>query len=249
MDSMEVFYEQLAEWWPVISPVSDYTGECAEIRRVLKAHRPHAGTLLELGSGGGHVAFHLKADFDCTLTDLSPAMLEVSRRLNPGCLHIQGDMRTLDLDRHFDIVLAHDAIAYMTCEADLRAAFATAHRHLAPGGLALFIPDEVLETFELGDSDLSLFGGETPDGRSARAMEWCGELAADGTTSVHYAFLLKDADGQVTTAGETHHVGVFARADWERWLEAEGFAVETVEEQTDEDRTPRFLFVGTRTEA
>ena len=246
---MEVFYEQLAEWWPVISPVSDYTGECAEIRRVLKAHRPHAGTLLELGSGGGHVAFHLKADFDCTLTDLSPAMLEVSRRLNPGCLHIQGDMRTLDLDRHFDIVLAHDAIAYMTCEADLRAAFATAHRHLAPGGLALFIPDEVLETFELGDSDLSLFGGETPDGRSARAMEWCGELAADGTTSVHYAFLLKDADGQVTTAGETHHVGVFARADWERWLEAEGFAVETVEEQTDEDRTPRFLFVGTRTEA
>jgi SAM-dependent methyltransferase len=246
---MEVFYEQLAEWWPVISPVSDYTGECAEIRRVLKAHRPHARTLLELGSGGGHVAFHLKAGFDCTLTDLSPAMLEVSRRLNPGCLHIQGDMRTLDLDRHFDIVLAHDAIAYMTCEADLRAAFATAHRHLAPGGLALFIPDEVLETFELGDSDLSLFGGETPDGRSARAMEWCGELAADGTTSVHYAFLLKDADGQVTTAGETHHVGVFARADWERWLEAEGFAVETVEEQTDEDRTPRFLFVGTRTEA
>ena len=249
MDSMEVFYEQLAEWWPVISPVSDYTGECAEIRRVLKAHRPHARTLLELGSGGGHVAFHLKADFDCTLTDLSPAMLEVSRRLNPGCLHIQGDMRTLDLDRHFDIVLAHDAIAYMTSEADLRAAFATAHRHLAPGGLALFVPDEVLETFELGDSDLSLFGGETPDGRSARAMEWCGELAADGTTTVHYAFLLKDAGGQVTTAGETHHVGVFARADWERWLEAEGFAVETVEEQTDEDRTPRFLFVGTRTKA
>ena len=246
---MEVFYEQLAEWWPVISPVSDYTGECAEIRRVLKAHRPHARTLLELGSGGGHVAFHLKADFDCTLTDLSPAMLKVSRHLNPGCLHIQGDMRTLDLDRHFDIVLAHDAIAYMTSEADLRAAFATAHRHLAPGGLALFVPDEVLETFELGDSDLSLFGGETPDGRSARAMEWCGELAADGTSSVHYAFLLKDADGQVTTAGETHHVGVFARADWERWLKAEGFAVETVEEQTDEDRTPRFLFVGTRTEA
>ena len=239
---MEVFYDHLADWWPVISPVSDYTGECAEIRRVLKARRPHARSLLELGSGGGHVAFHLKVDFDCTLTDLSPA-------LNPGCLHIQGDMRTLDLDRHFDIVLAHDAIAYMTSEADLRAAFATAHRHLAPGGLALFVPDEVLETFELGDSDLSLFGGETPDGRSARAMEWCGELAADGTTSVHYAFLLKDADGQVTTAGETHHVGVFARADWERWLEAEGFAVETVEEQTDEDRTPRFLFVGTRTKA
>ena len=141
---MEVFYDHLADWWPVISPVSHYAGECSEFLGILKARRPQAQTLLELGSGGGHVAFHLKSDLDCTLSDLSPAMLEVSRRLNPGCLHIQGDMRTLDLDRHFDIVLAHDAIAYMTCEADLRAAFATAHRHLAPGGLALFIPDDVL---------------------------------------------------------------------------------------------------------
>ena len=242
---MEVFYDQIADWWPVISPVSDYAGECAEFLSVLKARRPQAQTLLELGSGGGHVAFHLKADFDCTLTDLSPAMLEVSRRLNPGCRHIRGDMRTLDLDRRFDIVLAHDVIAYMTSEADLRAAFATARRHLAPGGLAMFIPDEVLETFEPGAFDL--FGGEAPDGRSARALEWCGELAADGTTAVHYAFLLKDADGQVTTAGEPHRVGVFARADWARWLEAEGFTVETLVEQTDEDRTPRFLFIGTRT--
>jgi len=244
---MEVFYDHLADWWPVISPVSHYAGECAEFLGILKARRPQAQTLLELGSGGGHVAFHLKAEFDCTLTDLSPAMLEVSRRLNPGCRHIQGDMRTLDLDRRFDIVLAHDAIAYMTSEADLRAAFATARRHLAPGGLAMFIPDEVHETFEPGASDL--FGGEAPDGRSARALEWCGELAADGTTAVHYAFLLKDTDGQVTTAGETHHVGVFARADWARWLEAEGFTVETLVEQTDEDRTPRFLFLGTRKEA
>lgn len=242
---MEVFYDQIADWWPVISPVSDYAVECAEFLSVLKARRPRAQTLLELGSGGGHVAFHLKAEFDCTLTDRSPAMLEVSRRLNPGCRHIQGDMRTLDLDQRFDIVLAHDAIAYMTSEADLRAAFATARRHLSPGGLALFIPDEVRETFEPGASDL--FGGEAPDGRSARALEWCGELAPDGTTTVHYAFLLKDADGQVATAGETHHVGVFARTDWERWLEAEGFAVETLEERTDEDRTPRLLFLGART--
>ena len=243
---MEVFYDHLADWWPVISPVSHYTGECAEFLRILKARRPQAQTLLELGSGGGHVAFHLKADFDCTLSDLSPAMLEVSRRLNPGCLHIQGDMRTLDLDQSFDIVLVHDAIAYMTSEDDLGAAFATAYRHLAPGGLALFIPDDVVETFEPGEADL--FGGETPDGRSVRALEWCGELAADGTTTVHYAFLLKDADGQVTTAGETHHVGVFARPEWERWLEAVGFSVETVREETDEDHTPRFLFLGTRRE-
>jgi len=45
---------------------------------------------------------------------------------------------------------------------------------------------------------------------------------------------------------ESHRVGVFARTDWERWLAEEGFAVETQQECTDEDRTPRFYFLGTR---
>ena len=241
---MDVFYGRIAEWWPVISPLEEYASEGAEIRRVLHEARPAARSLLELGSGGGHVAFHLKAGLDCLLTDLSPDMLEVSRRLNPECEHLAADMRTLDLDRGFDLVLAHDAIAYMTAEADLRAAFSTAYRHLKPGGLALFIPDDLAETFEAGESDS--FGGDAPDGRSARALEWWGEVTPDGTTTVHYAFLLRAADGTVTAASETHTVGVFSRAEWELWMAEAGFSVETVREQTDEDREPRFFFLGTR---
>ncbi|MFM1959610.1 MAG: hypothetical protein RL588_1127 [Pseudomonadota bacterium] len=241
---MDVFYGQIADWWPVISPLEDYASEGAEIRRVLLEARPKASSLLELGSGGGHVAFHVKAGLDCLLTDLSPAMLEVSRRINPECGHLAADMRGLDLDRRFDLVLAHDAIAYMTTEADLRAAFATAFRHLPPGGLALFIPDDVLETFEPGEADA--FGGDAADGRSARALEWVGEREADGTAMVHYAFLLREVDGRMTSTAESHRVGVFSRSDWERWLAEEGFTVETVLENTDEDRTPRFFFLGTR---
>jgi SAM-dependent methyltransferase len=241
---MDVFYGRIAEWWPVISPLEEYASEGAEIRRVLQEARPTARSLLELGSGGGHVAFHVKAGLDCLLTDLSPDMLEVSRRLNPECGHLAADMRTLDLDRRFDLVLAHDAISYMTTEADLRAAFATAYRHLKPGGLALFIPDEVLETFEPGVAEA--FGGDSPDGRSARAMEWVCEREADGTAMVHYAFLLREADGQMSSMAESHRVGVFARTDWEGWLAEEGFDVETVQERTDEDRTTRFFFLGTR---
>lgn len=241
---MDVFYGRIAEWWPVISPLEEYASEGAEIRRVLQEARPTARSLLELGSGGGHVAFHVKAGLDCLLTDLSPDMLEVSRRLNPECGHLAADMRTLDLDRRFDLVLAHDAISYMTTETDLRAAFATAYRHLKPGGLALFIPDEVLETFEPGEA--KAFGGCSPDGRSARAMEWVCELEADGTAMVHYAFLLREADGQMSSMAESHRVGVFARTDWEGWLAEEGFDVETVQERTDEDRTTRFFFLGTR---
>jgi hypothetical protein len=45
---------------------------------------------------------------------------------------------------------------------------------------------------------------------------------------------------------ESHRVGVFARTDWEGWLRAEGFWVETVREVTEEDRTARFFFLASR---
>jgi SAM-dependent methyltransferase len=83
---MKLFYGQLAALWPLISPVEDYAAEAAEILGVLRQRAPHARTLLELGSGGGNVAYHLKQAFDCHLTDISEAMLEVSRRLNPNAI-------------------------------------------------------------------------------------------------------------------------------------------------------------------
>ena len=55
-------------------------------------------------------------------------------------------MRTLRLGRTFDAVLVHDAIDYMTTEADLRAALTTAYAHCER--VALFLPDEITETFE-----------------------------------------------------------------------------------------------------
>ena len=83
-----------------------------------------------------------------TLVDLSADMLEMSRRLNPGCAHHQGDMRTLRLGRTFDAVFVHDAVAYMTTEADLRQVTETAFAHCRPGGIALFVPDHTTENFE-----------------------------------------------------------------------------------------------------
>ena len=72
-------------------------------------------TLLELGSGGGNNAVHMKERFgQLVLTDISPGMVEVSRNLNPECDHRIGDMRTVRLDRTFDAIFVHDAICYMT---------------------------------------------------------------------------------------------------------------------------------------
>ncbi|BCS31726.1 hypothetical protein TBR22_A09290 [Luteitalea sp. TBR-22] len=239
---MSLFYDELSEWWPLISPLTEYAEEAGEIARLIGERRPEARTLLELGSGGGHVAHHLKGRFDCVLTDASEPMLAMSGRVNPECVHVVGDMRTLRLDRTFDVVLAHDAIDYMTTEEDLRAAIRTAWTHLAPGGLVLLIPDDVAETFESG-TDVS--GSDGDDGRGARLFEWSDAPSAPGGPArVHYAFLLRRGDGSVQSFYERHEVGLFPRATWERLLGDQGFVVEVVEEQTTEDRAPRLFFVG-----
>jgi SAM-dependent methyltransferase len=237
---LNLFYGELAEYWSLISPVEEYATEADELLRLFRERRPFARTVLELGSGGGHVAHYLARHFDCHLTDLSEAMLANSRRLNPKCAHTVGDMRTLELGRTFDVVLAHDAIDYMTTHDDLRAVFDTAWRHLAPGGLACFFPDDVADTFEPGTA---VFGVDAADGRGARLFEWVEPARAeDSTVNVHCSFLIRDRDGTVRSHYERHVSGLFARATWERLLAQRGFVVEVVTEQTDEDRTPRLMF-------
>jgi SAM-dependent methyltransferase len=239
---MNVFYGELAAWWPLISPIDAYEEEAEVIRAVLERRRPRAARLLELGSGGGHVAWYLKQRYACTLTDVSAAMLEVSAAANPECDHVVGDMRDLELGRTFDVVFAHDAIDYMLTERDLAAVFATAHRHLAPGGLALFVPDHVAERYEPAtDSG----GSDAEDGRGARYLEWSEPHDPTQTSAVvHYSFLLRGPDGAVQTRYERHEFGLFPRRTWTDLMEAAGFSVEVIEEATEEDRPPRLLFVG-----
>src|SRR5262245_43962595 len=112
---MHKLYNDLATWWPLLSAPEDYAEEVTFFWEVLgQAHLPPMPTLLELGCGGGNNALHLKNHFaQCTLTDLSPAMLAMSQALNPECEHVLNDMRDLRLGRLFDVVFIHDAIDYM----------------------------------------------------------------------------------------------------------------------------------------
>jgi hypothetical protein len=57
-------YDELASWWPLLSPAADYEEEAAFYQREIE--RASAGplnTMLEIGSGGGHNASHLKRRF------------------------------------------------------------------------------------------------------------------------------------------------------------------------------------------
>jgi hypothetical protein len=60
----ERMYADLAEYWPLLSPPEEYREEAALYERVLRQHAAsEIRTMLELGSGGGHNASHLKQAF------------------------------------------------------------------------------------------------------------------------------------------------------------------------------------------
>lgn len=148
--------------------------------------------VLELGSGGGNNASHMKRTFGMTLVEPADGMREKSRRLNPECAHLKGDMRHLRLGCTFDAVFLHDAVMYMTAEDDLRAALETVAVHLAPGGAALVAPDATkklfIETTEHG-------GGEDECERRGRYLEWTlPPEHGESTYTVHYAFMLCDVE-------------------------------------------------------
>lgn len=236
------FYDDLAAWWPLISPLEDYAEEAAFAATLLNSASIPVHEVLELGSGGGHNASHLKARFSMTLVDVSEKMLDVSRRLNPECEHRLGDMRSVRLGRAFDAVFVHDAIDYMVTEADLRQAIETAFVHCRPGGVAVFFPDNIREGFQ----ETTAHGGsDGDDGRGVRYLEWTWDPDRDDTwVATEYAFLLRGGDGEVGVVHETHRTGLFAAEDWLRLLTGAGFDTEAVTEVTSEDRLPRELFVG-----
>jgi arylformamidase len=218
---MEKLYDTLAEWWPLLSPPSEYAEEAEVYRQCLEqAGDAPARTVLELGSGGGNTASHLKRHFELTLVDRSEGMLAQSRRLNPECEHLQGDMRTVRVGRTFDRVFIHDAIGYMTSLDDLRRALETAFVHLGPGGGVVVAPDDLRETFHATTSH----GGHDGAGRSLRYLEWTWDPdPSDSTYIADYSYLLRDADGEVTAVHDRHVQGLFSREEWLRVFREVGF--------------------------
>ncbi len=159
-------------------------------------------------------------------------MLAVSRALNPDCEHLVGDMRKLRLGRAFDVVFVHDAIDYMTTRQDLRSALETAFIHCAPGGLALFAPDYVRETFRPGTDH----GGSDGGARALRYLEWTYDPDdTDTTYTVEYAYLLRENDQPASVEHEQHICGLFPRAEWVRLLGKVGFQPEITRDQYGRD--------------
>lgn len=229
MSESPKLYDELASWFHLLSRPEDYSEEAQFAAKLLTDAAGPVRTVLELGAGGGNNAAHLKHHFKMTLTDVSGAMLENSRRINPECEHIVGDMKSLRLGRQFDAVFIHDAVMYMRSEDELSSALQTAAVHCRPGAAVLVMPDYVKETFRSGVHH----GGHDGDGRGMRYFEWTFDPDPnDATYTVDFVYLLREGTQPLRVVHDTHLEGLFAREVWTRLLGAAGFtAVRTVPDE------------------
>jgi hypothetical protein len=133
-------------------------------------------------------------------------------------------MRSLRLGERFDAVLVHDAIGYMTSEADLAATFTTAAAHLRPGGALLVVPDHTRETWAPWTAR---GGGDGAGGIGAWFRGECWDPdPTDTRVSTRYELEVRRADGAVEAQDEVHELGLFAVDVWVRLLGEAGFDVD-----------------------
>lgn len=239
-------YHELAYLWPQLSPPQDYAREAKAISDILaaKLSRSPAGRkprILELGGGGGHTLCHLADRYDATNVDLSPAMLNQSRKLNPSITHEIGDMRQIRLGHTFDAVLAHDAIDYMGCPADLQAALATAAAHLHDNGVLIVAPTYLHETFINYQTEYDHYADEDVQLTYVSCVHRPGQKVDMFELAM---LLLIRQNGQLRIVEDRHICGLFSNKTWLELLDTTGFDVDRSDAWN--DATPWHAFVAVK---
>jgi SAM-dependent methyltransferase len=154
---MSVLAKEIAEDWYVsaFANTADmaWTDRTeAEVERAMRMLRPQGGErVLDLACGSGRHSLELKRQgFDAVGADISPELLEIARRdaAKEGLAveFVEADLRELDFDAEFDIVLSLNdgAIGYLETDEENHRTFEVIARSLKPGGRHLMQLPNVL---------------------------------------------------------------------------------------------------------
>ena len=225
-------YNDLAHLWHLVSPLEDYLEETENICEILQQHAAISlKSLLHMGCGRGHNDYIFKRYFEVTGVDISPTMLEWARKLNPEIEYLEGDMRTFQLDRRFDVVTAVDSTDYLYRTGDLRTFFENAYRHLNPGGIFMFILDDTKETFIQNETTVYT---NSSDNEVLTVTENKFDPDPEDTEYEMIFVYLYRKWGELEIFTDRHKVGLFPRELIIELLSEAGFEVRLIDYQPPE---------------
>lgn len=135
-DAVYKTYEKIADWMD--ERRSRTLFEKPYLDRAIAYLDPNA-TVLDLGCGTGEPIgqYFIDAGFQVTGIDGSTKMLEIARSRCPKIRFILSDMRTINLNKKFDCIIAWHSFFHLS-QGDQRATFKTFKSHLKDGGVLLF---------------------------------------------------------------------------------------------------------------
>jgi SAM-dependent methyltransferase len=225
-------FGEYSRYYDLLYADKDYAGEAAYVAKLIRAVRPAAQSILDLGCGTGRHARELAAlGFTVTGVDRSAEMVAVARGIPAeNVSFFEGDIGTVRLGRRFDVVssLFH-VFSYQTTNAALSAAFATARAHLDEGGLLIFdvwygpavLSDRpAVRVKRLGDDDLEIVRVAEPT------------LQADrNTVDVDFEVLIRDRrTGATSRITEQHSMRYLFGPEVEAFAAAAGMKLLRSEE-------------------
>jgi SAM-dependent methyltransferase len=167
-------YEETAAAWDEIRGRNPSEYEPEYFDRFLAGVRP-GGAILDLGCGTGHPVanYLLERGFRVTGVDSAPSLIALARDRLPAGEWLVGDMRTLDLGRRFDGILAWYSFFHLAPD-DQRAMFPVFAAHALPGA-PLSFPSGPLAGEAIGE-----WQGEPLYHASLAPAEYCTLLQENG---------------------------------------------------------------------
>ena len=188
----------------------DYASEANKLQAFIQKHKLTAGnSLLDVACGTGTHAGLLSKYYQVEGTDVNADMLKVARKKHPEIRFSQSDMRSIDLDRKFDVITClFSAIGYMKTKSDLQKAVKSMRRHLHPGGVLLIEPWFSNEQWNVGRVSTILV--EKPDVKIFR-MSRGGIRGRISLLEFHY--LIGTAKG-IEHIVEHHEFGLFSHEEY-----------------------------------
>ena len=223
MASNWISYNELAWTEDFLADPADYRDEVnVYIELINSTAVTPVNTVLHLGCGAGGFDVYFKKHYTVSGVDISTGMLDKAKVTNPEVEYIEGDMRSVRLNRKFDCVVIPDSIDYMLTLDDLNQAIQTAALHLNPGGVLLIVckPEETFHnnnfayTGEKGETHVTLFENNYIN------------PYVPNTYEITLLYLIRHK-GKLSTYMEESKAGLFPRKTWDVVLKDAGFNMET----------------------
>lgn len=136
---MTSVFDAYSAYYDLLYNDKDYCAEATYIDDLLKRYGKDVNELLEFGSGTGiHGRLLAEKNYKVTGIELSQQMVDRAEKIK-GFTSMQGDIRSVKLERTFDAVLSlFHVMSYQISNEDIKAALKNAAEHLSVNGVFVF---------------------------------------------------------------------------------------------------------------